>query len=149
MERRRLAFTDFAEVNAELERLRDRGYQQAGKWDLAQTCDHLSYFIKDSLDGATYRVPWLLHVLFGRIALRRILSAQRMKTGVPTPQKPLPAPGGDASAAVARLQRLIERLNAHQGDLHPSPFFGYLTPAQWRQLHLIHCAHHLGFLVPI
>ena len=23
-----------------------------------------------------------------------------------------------------------------------------VTPEQWRELHLIHCAHHLGFLVP-
>ena len=33
-------------------------------------------------------------------------------------------------------------------EVHPSPFFGRLTPDQWRQLHLIHTAHHLSFLVP-
>jgi hypothetical protein len=49
---------------------------------------------------------------------------------------------------VARLKETIERLRTHQGELHASPFFGYLTPDQWRRLHLIHCAHHLGFLVP-
>jgi hypothetical protein len=58
------------------------------------------------------------------------------------------APGGDEAAAVERFKQAIERLRAHPGELHPSPFFGYLTPQQWRDLHLIHCAHHLGFLLP-
>ena len=83
-----------------------------------------------------------------RLVLRRILSQRRMKAGSPTPQKPLPAAGGDEAAAIARLSTAIERLQAHQGELHDSPFFGHLTPEQWRDLHLIHCAHHLSLLVP-
>jgi hypothetical protein len=42
----------------------------------------------------------------------------------------------------------MDRLRTHQGEMHASPFFGYLTPQQWRDLHLIHCAHHLGYLIP-
>jgi hypothetical protein len=71
-----------------------------------------------------------------------------MKAGGPTPQKPLPAPGGDEAAAVERFRQAIERLQRHQGQMHDSPFFGHLTPQEWRALHLIHCAHHLGFLMP-
>src|SRR5262245_16906359 len=111
-------------------------------------CDHLAYFMQGSLDGFTFRVPWLLKFLFGRMALRRILKERRMKADVPTPQKPLPAPGGDETAAVERLKQQMERLRNHQGELHASPFFGYLTPEEWRELHLIHCAHHLGNLSP-
>jgi uncharacterized protein DUF1569 len=145
---RPLHFTDFAQVQAEVVQLHRGGYERLGKWDLGQICDHLSYFILGSLDGYSFRVPWLFKALFGRLALRRILAQQRMKAGVPTPQKPLPAPGGDEQAAVQRLKQVLGRLDAHQGELHPSPFFGYLTPHEWRTLHLIHCAHHLGFLVP-
>jgi hypothetical protein len=145
---RQLQFKNFAEALTEVDRLHKGGYEKLGQWDLAQTCDHLAYFIEGSLDGATYRVPWLLKVLFGRLVLRRILSQGRMRAGGPTPQKPLPAPGQDEDAAIARLRTAIERLDAHQGELHPSPFFGYLTPQEWRDLHRIHCAHHLGFLVP-
>jgi Protein of unknown function (DUF1569) len=145
---RQLQFNDFAEVRAELARLRAGGYQKLGQWDLAQTCDHLAYFIQGSLDGHPYKVPWLLKVLFGRLVLRRILNQRRMKPGVPTPQKPLPAAGGDEAAAVGRLEQILDRFEAHSGEMHASPFFGYLTPQQWRDLHLIHCDHHLGFLEP-
>lgn len=146
---RSLEFQDAKAVQAELDRLHRGGYQRRGQWDLAQICDHLSFFIAGSLDGANYRVPWLFKVLFGRLALRRILTQRRMKSGGPTPQRPLPAPGGDEAAAVARLSQLLQRMEAHAGEFHPSPFFGHLTPQQWRDLHLIHCAHHLGFLMPM
>jgi hypothetical protein len=148
MQRRQLAFHDLAEVKADLDRLQRAGYERVGNWDLAQTCDHLAYFIEGSLDGHKFRVPWLLKALFGRLVLRRILSRRQMKAGVPTPQKPLPAPGGDPDAAADRLRRALDRLASHPGELHASPFFGYLTPQQWRDLHLIHCGHHLSFLVP-
>jgi hypothetical protein len=143
-----LNYTNFAGVDAELDRLLKGGYQQAGTWDLGQVCDHLSFFIRGSLDGHQFRVPWIFKILFGRLVLRRILKKRQMKAGITTPQQPLPAPGGDAAAAVARLKQVIGRLQTHQGEMHASPFFGYLTPAQWRELHLIHCAHHLGYLVP-
>lgn len=149
MEPRLLDFKDFPEVLAELERLHRDGYEKLGHWDLAQTCDHLTYFIQGSLDGHTYKVPWLLKVLLGRMVLRRILTQRRMKSGVPTPQKPLPAAGGDEAAAVTRLRQVIERLQEHSGPFHDSPFFGHLTPAEWRELHVIHCAHHLGYLKPM
>jgi hypothetical protein len=61
---------------------------------------------------------------------------------------PSPEPGGDEAAAVARLKKAINRLQAHSGEMHDSPFFGHLTPEQWRELHLIHCNHHLALLHP-
>jgi hypothetical protein len=148
VERRTLTFSGFGAVTSDLDRLHQGGYQKAGQWDLAQICDHLSYFIQGSLDGHAFKVPWLIRVLFGRLVLRRILKNRQMKVGGFTPQNPLPQPGGDEQAAVARLKSLLDRLNTHEGDLHRSPFFGYLTPQQWRDLHLIHCAHHLSFLIP-
>jgi len=147
MTQRELKFADFAAVRTELDRLA-RGYDQAGNWDLAQVCNHLNFFITGSLDGHQFRVPWIFKVLFGRLVLRRILSTGKMKTGVFTPQKPLPDAGGDAAKAVANLKATLARFEQHHGELHDSPFFGHLTPDQWRDLHLIHCAHHLGFLLP-
>jgi hypothetical protein len=148
MQPRRLDFHSFDEALAEVDRLHRGGYEKAGQWDLAQTCDHLTYFMKSSLDGATFRVPWLLKVLFGRWVLRRVLKTRRMRAGVTTPQKPLPEPGGDEAVAVGKFKQTVERLRSHPGELHPSPFFGRLTPAEWRELHLIHAAHHLGYLLP-
>lgn len=130
-----------------MERLQREGYKPQGQWNLAQICGHLSYFIEGTLDGHRYKVPWLLKVLLGRWFLKRILTQGKMKPGVPTPQKPLPAPSIDEAAAVARFQRAVQRLREHEGAMHDdSPFFGHLTPDQWRQLHLIHAAHHLANL---
>ncbi len=148
MEQRRLDFKDFNAVLAEVDRLHQGGYTKAGQWDLAQVCDHLRYFIEGSLDGFTFRVPWLFKVLFGNLVLRRILKTRRMKSGITTPQKPLPPAGEDEAAAVSRFKQIVERLKTHTGEFHASPFFGKLTPEQWRDLHQIHCAHHLGFLLP-
>ena len=148
MAQRNIAFADYTEVLAEVDRLHRGGYEKLGQWDLAQICDHLTYFMLASLDGAKFKVPWLLKVLLGRLVLRRILKTRRMKPGAPTPQKPLPAAGGDPEAAVIRIKQTVARLQAHHGELVASPFFGYLSPEQWRDLHLIHCAHHLGYLQP-
>jgi hypothetical protein len=146
--RRHLEFNDFGAVVADAERLHHRGYERAGQWDLAQVCDHLAYFIDASVDGAKFRVPWLIKVLFGRAAFRRILSTRSMKEGAFTPQKPLPASGGDEAASLERLKTSIRRFESNAGELQASPFFGHLTREEWRQLHLIHCGHHLGFLLP-
>jgi hypothetical protein len=148
MERRQLTFTDFDAVLADLHQLQRNGYRKAGAWDLAQVCDHLGYFIQGSLEGFTFEVPWLIKTLFGRLVLWRILKTRQMKAGVTTPQKPLPTAGGDEPTAVIRLQLRLEQLRNHAGELHASPFFGHLTPQQWRDLHVIHCAHHLSFLIP-
>jgi Protein of unknown function (DUF1569) len=145
---RELQFKDLTEAVAEAERLHRNGYVKNGQWDLAQICDHLTYFVQGSLDGYTFRVPWLLKFIFGRFMLRRILKQQRMSAGITTPQKPLPPAGGDEAASIHRFKQIIARLQAHQGELQPSPFFGYLTPEQWQALHRIHCAHHLSFLTP-
>jgi hypothetical protein len=145
---RDLQFVNFDEALAEVDRLHRDGYERAGNWGLAQVCDHLTYFIDCSLDGAKFRVPWLLRVLFGRKLLRRILASGRMRAGAFTPQRPLPLPGTNEEAAIARFRAAVQRLLAHPGEMHDSPFFGYLTPEEWRRLHLIHSAHHLGFLKP-
>lgn len=145
---RELEFPNISAVVKELDRLHRGGYTKNGNWDLAQICNHCAFFIEGSLDGHQFKVPWLFKVLFGRMVLKRILSQRKMKSGVFTPQKPVPEPGGDEEAAVARLRKALERLEKHAGELHDSPFFGHLTPEQWRDLHLIHCAHHLAYLQP-
>lgn len=147
MARRSLQFTDFGQVLEDVNQLHRCGYEKQGQWDLGQICDHLGAFVRGTLDGYTFHVPWLFRFLFAGFALRRIMKTGKMPSGISSPIQASP-PGVDEGAAVARFRQDIERLQAHQGEWHPSPFFGRLTPQQWRQLHLIHCAHHLGHLVP-
>ena len=143
---RHLEFSDIDQIVIEIDRLHHNGSRATGKWNLAQICDHLNYFIAGSLDGYTFKVPWIIRVLFAKPALRHILTTKKMKTGAPTPQKPLPSADTNEAVAVARLKATLERWKAHTGPLHPSPFFGPLTGEQYRILHLTHCAHHLAHL---
>jgi hypothetical protein len=148
MQPRELDFKNFDEALAEAERLHRSGYERAGNWDLAQVLDHLNYFMKGALEGYSFKVPWIIKALLGKMVLRRILSKKRMKRGVFTPQKPLPAPGGDEQAALERFRETVQRMNQHQGEFMPSPFFGTMTREEALELNRLHCAHHLGYLLP-
>src|SRR5258708_13396867 len=123
MQSRDLDFRDTKTVGEEIDRLHKDNYEKTGSWDLAQACNHLTYFIEGSLDGHPYRVPWFLKVLFGRLVLHRILKQRRMKPGGPTPQKPLPLPGDDEAAAVAPPQQTPPRLQSPPSAPPPPPLF--------------------------
>lgn len=148
MQRRVLDFTSIDEVIADLDRLEREGYTKLGKWDLAQACDHLGFYVAGSLDGFDFTVPWVVRALIGRPLLKRLLRTRGMGKGGPTVPKSVPPPGADEHEAVARFKALLERFRDHPGAYRPSPFFGALSRDEWRELHLIHGAHHLSFLVP-
>ena len=148
MQPRDLELKTFDEVLAEAERLHRHGYERTGQWDLAQVLDHLTYFMNGGLDGYTFKVHWIIKTLLGKMVLRRISSQKKMKRGVFTPHKPLPEPGGDEAAALARFREALKRFVDHPGDYQPSPFFGIVSREESQELNLIHCRHHLGYLIP-
>lgn len=148
MTRRSLDFRTLDDAIADVERLHEGGYERLGNWDLAQMCDHLTYFARGPLEGFEFHVPWLVQFLLGRLLFRRILSKRQMKSGVPTPQKNLPPSGTNEAAAIARFREVMQRLRDHTGPVVASPFFGPMTADQARELNCIHCAHHLAHLQP-
>ncbi len=147
MERRSLRFCTYDEAIAEIERLRDSSYEPLGQWNLGRTCWHLSYYMRGSLEGYSFRLPWLVRKLLGRPMLRRVLRSGRLPSGGRTIPASVPGPDIDEPAAIAEAIELLGRLENHTGELHPSPLFGSLTADECRTLHLLHTAHHLGFLV--
>lgn len=152
--RRTLRFNDLDEVVREVESLRASGYDRAGKWDLAQTCAHLADWMRFPLDGfprppAPIRAMlWALKKTVGQRKLRQYLEAGAMPSGKPTLPETVAAAGGDETVAVERLRQTVARFKAYSGPLHPSPLFGELDKETATRLQLVHCAHHLGFLVP-
>jgi hypothetical protein len=152
--RRALDLRDFDSVLAEVESLRSLGYNPAGKWNLAQTLDHLADWMNFGLDGyppqpAPVRfVLFLLRSTVGPGQLRKVLATRVLPAGGPTMPQTVPPPDRDANQAVERFRRTIERIRNNPGPFQPSPLFGPLDPETYRQLHLIHCSHHLGFLLP-
>jgi hypothetical protein len=154
IQRRPLSFTDLDEVVRDVEQLRAKGYSRAGNWDLAQVCDHLTDWMRYQIDGYPRTgcligtVLWLVKLTKGKQILREILSTGTMRAGSQTLRDTVHAPGGDEAPAVERLKQTAQRFKAHSGDYRPSPLFGSLTRDEATKLQLVHCAHHLSFLVP-
>jgi hypothetical protein len=151
MSRRALEFRSFDEVRADVARLAAGPYTRLGKWDLATTCDHLTKAFAVGLDDLPIKLPWfikLLAPLAGPPIFRRTLRLRSMPTGVRAPAEFAPAENCPCDDAVTRLDAVTRRAESFPGPMPRHPFFGPITVEQWRELMLIHCAHHLSFLVP-
>lgn len=146
MNRRSLDFHSFDKVIADLDRLQT-GYEKGGNWSLGQVCNHLGIFVRGSLDGfTTPRPPWLLR-LIGPLLVRRMLKKRAMPVGIKVPAHFQPKDGTEDAREVQDLKDLLQRFDQHRGPVHPSPL-AKMSYDTWRDLHLIHCAHHLSFLHP-
>lgn len=149
MPRRQLRFQDFDSVARELEDLRQSGYTKVGKWDLSQVCEHLSIAMKGSIHGMNVRpAPWLVRKLVAPFVYRSIIKTGKMMEGIKVPDLLLPGDSSNDAQAVADCILDLETVKNHQGPFAPHPFFGALAPDEWKQLHLVHAAHHLSFLIP-
>ncbi len=144
---RNLRLDSVSQLLAELDRLEAQGYERLGKWTLGEMCDHLSYYVKGSLEGFGFTLPWLVRVLVGPPMKRKLLRGE-LKPGSRTIPDSVPKPGVDEREAVARLKTWLERFESPEAVVHPSPLLGELSKEEWRALHLGHAAHHLSFLIP-
>ncbi|MGH7179776.1 MAG: DUF1569 domain-containing protein [Tepidisphaeraceae bacterium] len=147
LRRRDITYRDFDEVTADAEMLANAGYERAGHWGLAEVCDHLSRYMRQSLEGFEDSRNWVMRRIVGPTLGRRILRTRRMPGGVITPAALRPSTGRDEREAVTELKEWIGRVSTAT-DFRGVAEFGPLSPEQWRQVHLIHAAHHMSFLVP-
>jgi hypothetical protein len=145
---------DLDAVVEEVQSLHVGGYQRAGQWDLAQACGHMGDWMRFPIDGfPSPPLPiglmlWVMRRTIGRKLLREILQSRSMRPGNKTMPDTIPEPGGDEASAVGRFTELVARFQAHQRPYHPSPLFGHMDRETLFQLQLIHCRHHLSFLLP-
>jgi len=152
--RRKLDFETWSDVVEDVERLHRDGCRKLGRWDLSQVCDHLADWMEFPLDGfPTPPLPmrpvfWAVRHLAGRSMLRKTLAKRSMPAGVPTLPATAHPPGGDEAQAVDRLKATIGRFRAHAGPFRPSLVFGDADRETWNRAQMIHCAHHLSFLIP-
>lgn len=153
IERRTLTFATLDEIVDDAEHLLTKGYDRAGNWDLAQAAGHVSEWLRFPIEGFP-KVPifirpvlWLMRVMGGKGMLEKILR-NGFEPGGRTMNETVPAAGGDAAAAVAKLRAMVEKWNQHTGDVFPSPLFGAMTRDTALQLQLRHAAHHMSFLIP-
>lgn len=152
--KRPLSFNSFEEMMADVHSLIEHGYVSNGNWTLAQTCGHLSDWMRFPLDG--FPVPplpmriifWVMKKTVGPGMKRKIL-AEGFKGGMPTAPETVPQPDAMTDQQAAKLlQETIDRVQAYNGELHPSPFFGPIDHETHVKVSLLHANHHLGYLEP-
>lgn len=152
--RRPLTFADLDEVVRDVDGLARDGYDRVGDWDLSQACGHLTEWLRFAVQGYP-RGPLpirlmmgLLRMTMGRSLLKRTLASGKLDAGSPTLKETVPAPAGDAGPAIDELRRAVAAFKAHPGEYQVSPLFGAMSRDEMSRLQLIHCAHHLSFLIP-
>lgn len=152
--RRELRFDTLDDVVRDAEALLAKGYDKVGNWSLAQCCGHLANWFRYQLDGfppaplVLRPVFWLVRNTVGPGMGRKMLAGGKMKPGMPTIPQSVVQPGADDAVGVAELRETIRRWQGYNGPLHSSPLFGGNNKDNWLKGHLIHCAHHLSFLIP-
>ena len=150
MKRRRLQFESFERMMAEVEALAAGECVRCGSWDLGQVCEHLAVAFHGCIDGVDYVAPWYFRTLLRPLARLVLFTGRRMPAGIRVAGRLIPDahPRGDAEVreAVLKLREAVARFIGHGGPFVAHPHLGRMTAAQWREFHLIHCAHHLGFL---
>ena len=152
--RRTLKFDSLDAVVRDAESLLANGYDKAGNWDLAQVCNHLADWLRFPVEGfpkapAPIRAMlWVMKKTVGRKKLLHYIATGSFPAGQPTMPQTVHSAEGDATAAVALLKTNVDRFQAFTGEIIPSPLFGPMTKDEAVQMQLVHCAHHLSFLVP-
>ena len=116
-----------------------------GKMSAAEMLFHLQEPIRVSL-GELKTKQGLLGKLFGKMALKEVLSDKPFKKGVPTSNEFKPKSKYDLDTEKEKLIKLVSSL-AEMGPAaitsNPHPFFGTLTPVEWGIITWKHINHHL------
>jgi hypothetical protein len=144
LQKRKLNLANVDEVTAEVRRLQ-KGYHRMGEWSLPQVCWHLNEVMTRTM--LTKAVGAVEVKPEARAMLKKILEEGEMPR-VEAPGQVVP-PADAEGLEVERFLETLERLRKFKGPFAPHRFFGEMGVEDYTRLHLIHCAHHLGYLVPM
>jgi hypothetical protein len=144
--RRTLRYASFDEIMPDVERLL-RGHTTVGNWSLAQICRHLATVLRRVVDlpASTPHDPSLR---VSEEEKQKVFDTGTIPEGLPGPPEVIPAETLGEQGEAEGLRAAIAYYRASPGPVVPHRFFGPLTRDEWDRLQLIHCAHHLSFVVP-
>ena len=103
--RRTLDFRTFEEILADITHLRAAGYQAAGQWDLATTCNHLAKGIEVGIENQKVEVSLMLRLLaplLGKLIFKRLLKTRRMPDRIKAPAIFVPDSDCEINASIER-----------------------------------------------
>ncbi len=139
-----LKFENADAVVADIHQLR-RGYRQTANWNLPQICWHLNMAMQTSMRPGPHEpiaVDEQRKAMFARI-----LTGGHIPQGIQAPERAVP-PANAPDASIDEFIGTLGKFKTFSGPFAPHRLFGSITDSDWIKLHLIHCAHHLGHLVP-
>ncbi|MGL6075720.1 MAG: DUF1569 domain-containing protein [Fimbriiglobus sp.] len=149
-----LRFETLDEVVHDVEALLASGYEKTGNWSLGQCAGHLANWVEYQMDGFP-KLPlflkpifFVVRKLFASKMLQKVITEGKMKAGYSTAPPSVPSESVDDRAEVERLRQAYRRWENYTKPFLPSPLFGEQKREDWRKLHLVHAAHHLGYLKP-
>ena len=152
--KRKLKFNDCDTVLSDARSLMEHGYISNGNWTLGQTCCHLAEWMRYPLDGFP-QPPIFMRPIFWIMkhtvapGMKRRIMAEGFKGGMPTAPESVPKPAETSDEqGLVKLQKTINRVQAYDGELVPSPLFGPMDKQMLLKVSLLHAEHHLGYLEP-
>jgi len=153
--RRILDFQSLDEAVADARCLHESGYTHVGNWNLAESLEHCSLWLRFPVEGYPAMpfpmnlMAWLARVTIGGRMRRKVLAARSFAAGSLTlPSTVKTVDRREDAAAVERLVAAVEKFKNFRGTPQASPLFGNLTYGEHHELQVIHLQHHLSFLWP-
>ncbi len=149
IERRRVEYATLAEFLDDAEQTAAREHQTAGNWTYGQILEHLTTAINSSIDGFSFRGPWLIRKLVAPF-IKNSLLTKPIKPGFRLPKSAesyLPSADATTEDALKNLRTAIARIAVEKPEAE-HPLLGPLTDEEWKALHLRHAELHMSFVVP-
>jgi hypothetical protein len=144
--RRLIRYANEDEAIADVERLR-KGYTQIGGWSLPQMAWHLNLAVRARMKPGPHP-PDSPEQIARRPMAQHVLSMNGyLPDGITAPE-PMQPPADAPDTSVDDLITALRELKGYTAEIAPHRLFGRLPDADARRLNLIHCAHHLSYLVP-
>lgn len=123
-----------------------------GNWTAGEILDHVACNWEYALDGfpSEARVSFPVRIV-ARLMKGRFTSGKTLPSGVKIPSSATymqPRRACSFDDGLARLRRVLDRLDGGEQMTAASPAFGPMTHDEWMRLHLAHAQLHLGFIDP-
>ncbi len=121
-----------------------------GNWSEGEILDHVAKLWEFAFDGFPEKVaPNFIIKLIARTMKGKFTSGKTLPAGFNLPKHAsfmLPTSGVSFDDGLARLTRVLDRMDRGERMTVVSPAFGALTHDEWMRLHLGHAQLHIGFM---
>ncbi|PKA17722.1 DUF1569 domain-containing protein [Leptospira haakeii] len=146
---RGLQFSNFSEVNTELEKiLLSKTIIPYGEWSPSQILLHCAQSIYYSIKGYPENKSEVFQNTLGKIAFWNFSRKGKMShdLNAPIPGADVLQSGVSISDSVLELKKAISAFSNYTGEFAPHFAYGKLTKQEYELAHAMHIANHLDYV---